>query len=317
MGSTTQARLYFIDLDLSSHPHQNGRILTSNTAGTNLTALVSGLKHLPDGIVADPQNSHLYWTNMGASMSNPTDGSIQRCNISDGSDITTIVPEGLLHTPKQLTLVHPLNPGERAKLYWCDREGMRVMRCNLDGSDIETLIQTGFGEGDRKDKRNWCVGIAVHSKSGFMYWSQKGGSKANQGRVLRAPIQFPVGQLPDKRTDIETLLDGLPEPIDLHIDDAGRNLYWMDRGDPPRGNSVNTLDLEAERNGKGEEIYKERILTRKLHEGIGLAVDEEAKMMYFTDLCGGVYSAKLDGTEKKTLFEDVGDCTGIAVVPAY
>jgi hypothetical protein len=26
------------------------------------------------------------------------------------------------------------------KLYWCDREGMRVMRANLDGSQVETLV---------------------------------------------------------------------------------------------------------------------------------------------------------------------------------
>jgi sugar lactone lactonase YvrE len=27
------------------------------------------------------------------------------------------------------------------KLYWSDREGMRVMRANLDGSQLETLVE--------------------------------------------------------------------------------------------------------------------------------------------------------------------------------
>ena len=31
------------------------------------------------------------------------------------------------------------------KPYWADREGMRIMRCDLDGSNIETLVQTGQG----------------------------------------------------------------------------------------------------------------------------------------------------------------------------
>ena len=44
------------------------------------------------------------------------------------------------------------------KLYWSDREGMRVMRCDLDGSNVETLVQTGQGDQDRRDETNWCVG---------------------------------------------------------------------------------------------------------------------------------------------------------------
>ena len=38
------------------------------------------------------------------------------------------------------------------KLYWSDREGMRVMRCDLDGSNVETLVQTGQGDDDRHDE---------------------------------------------------------------------------------------------------------------------------------------------------------------------
>jgi transposase InsO family protein len=39
------------------------------------------------------------------------------------------------------------------------REGMRVMRSNLDGSQIETLVEAGHGDGDRSNPSNWCVGI--------------------------------------------------------------------------------------------------------------------------------------------------------------
>ncbi|RDW69767.1 hypothetical protein BP6252_08787 [Coleophoma cylindrospora] len=133
-------------------------------------------------------------------------------------------------------------------------------------------------------------------------------------RVHRATEQEIVKKL-DGLTDIDVLLDGLPVPIDLHLDAAGQNLYWTDRGDPPRGNTVNTLALDHGM-ANTRAPFKERILTRKLHEGIGLAIDEANDMMYFTDLAGGVYSARLDGTGKKTLHEDVRDCTGIAFVPA-
>jgi len=49
-------------------------------------------------------------------------------------------------TPKQLKLDR-----KNGKLYWSDREGMRVMRSNLDGSRIETLIETGQGDHARLD----------------------------------------------------------------------------------------------------------------------------------------------------------------------
>ena len=68
------------------------------------------------------------------------DGSIERADL-DGQNRKIIVPEGATFTPKQLHL-----DGENGKLYWSDREGMRVMRVNLDGSHIETLVDTSHGD---------------------------------------------------------------------------------------------------------------------------------------------------------------------------
>jgi hypothetical protein len=95
-------------------------------------------------------------------MYNPgaNDGTIERADL-DGGNLKKIVPEGGTFTPKQLQL-----DKKNGKLYWSDREGMRVMRSNLDGSNIETLVQTGHGETDRRDARNWCVGIAVDVEGG-------------------------------------------------------------------------------------------------------------------------------------------------------
>jgi hypothetical protein len=76
--------------------------------------------HLPDGIVEDAQAGHIYWTNMG--VPNLDDGSIERVDL-DGGNRRVIVPQGITHTPKQIHL-----DKDSSKLYWCDREGMRVMR---------------------------------------------------------------------------------------------------------------------------------------------------------------------------------------------
>ena len=84
-------------------------------------------------------------------------------------------------------------------------------------------------------------------------------------------------------------------------------MYWTDRGDPPRGNTVNRAPMD--RHDKAPEI-----LVSGLHEGIGIALDLPHRRMFFTDLGGYVYSADLDGSNQKTLLTSQGTLTGIAYV---
>src|ERR1700758_146461 len=122
-ASAVVPRLFVLELNA-------GRIHSMNTDGSDRKTIVSDC-HLPDRIVVDV--GHIYWTNMG--IPSLDDGSIERADI-DGKNRKTIVPQGKTHTPKQIIL-----DKKGGKLYWCDREGMRVMRCNLDGSRVETLIE--------------------------------------------------------------------------------------------------------------------------------------------------------------------------------
>ena len=160
------------------------------------------------------------------------DGSVLSSNL-DGIDIKTIVPEGSVHTPKQCR-VDAVNK----KLYFCDREGGRVMRVNLDGSEIETLYRTANWQKEPeklKDEKNWCVGIAPSPKTGKIYWTQKGRSKGSEGRIFSANIDMPRGATAADRTDVELVIGGLPEPIDLELNDDETVLYWTDRGELPLG----------------------------------------------------------------------------------
>jgi sugar lactone lactonase YvrE len=289
-GKVTGGRLFVLDIS-------GGRVLSMLPDGSDRTAIVTGCRH-PDGIVVDAEAGHIYWTDMG--VPNLNDGSIERADV-DGRKRTTIVPEGGTFTPKQIALEK-----KSGKLYWSDREGMRIMRANLDGSQIETLVETGHGDADRRDARNWCVGIAVDAARGHFYWTQKGADNAGQGRILRASISAPPGQSAAARTDIEVLFEGLPEPIDLELDLDGRAIYWTDRGDPPRGNTVNRAPMDLAR-GQSPEI-----LLTHLMEGIGIALDVKGRRMFLTDLGGSVYAVRLDGSDMKTLLYAQGNLTGIA-----
>ena len=218
----------------------------------------------------------------------------------DGKNRQVIIPEGATHTPKQIHL-----DKENGKLYWCDREGMRVMRSNLDGSQVETLVETGRSDDDRRDQTRWCVGITLDPKRGKMYWTQKGPSKGNKGSLRRANIEIPKGETAVQRSDIEVLYDGLPEPIDLELDLESRILYWTDRGDPPRGNSVSRAPIDGR-------PQTPELLVRHLMEGIGIALDVPGNRMFVTDFAGSIYSANLDGSNERNFLYAQGNLTGIA-----
>jgi sugar lactone lactonase YvrE len=287
-------RLFLLDLS-------GGRVMSVNPDGSDLQTIVTEGRKLPDGLAIDTSAGHLYWTNMGNPKAN--DGSILRSDL-DGSNLTTIVAPGGTFTPKQIQLDR-----ESRKLYWCDREGMRVMRANLDGTNIETLVDTSGGDpSPGRDATKWCVGIVVDTEAGKIYWTQKGGDNAGEGRIFCANIDMPRGKSPSSREDIALLYDGLPEPIDLELDRRNQMLYWTDRGDPPRGNTVNRAPADPAP-GKGESA---QVLMSHLMEGIGLALDLKGGRMFVTDFGGSVYSANLDGSDPKTLLVAEGNLTGIA-----
>jgi len=295
---TARGRLFVLEVS------GGGRLFSANPDGSDKQVLVTGAR-TPDGIAVHPDAGHVYWTNMGIPAFN--DGSIERADL-DGGNRVTIVGPGDTHTPKQLHL-----DAAGGKLYWGDREGMRVMRCDLDGSNLETLVQTGSGDFDRRDQTRWCVGVAIDPAAGHLYWTQKGPDNAGLGKLLRAGIDLPEGRDASDRADIEVLFEGLPEPIDLELDPIRRTLYWTDRGDPPRGNTVNRTPVDATNGARQPEIVSSHLM-----EGIGLALDPRGGRMFITDLGGNVYVADLDGTNRREIMVIQGNLTGIAFaeVPA-
>jgi DNA-binding beta-propeller fold protein YncE len=302
-AAETTSRLFFLDI-------RGGRVLSTRTDGGDLQVLVDAKREAPDGIAIDAEKGHIYWSNMGRA--NDDDGSVFRTNL-DGSNFVTLVPKGGTFTAKQLKLDE-----KHGKMYWSDREGMRIQRANLDGSNVETLVVTGKGETDRTDAANWCVGIAVDVDGGKVYWTQKGSDNAFRGTIRRANLEIPKGQTAENRKDIEILFDALPEPIDLDLDVKNGHIYWTDRGDAPRGNTVNRASMKMPVGADPKNRKDIQILLGGLDEAIGVALDIPGNRLYITDLGGNLVSARLDGSDRKTLGTKLGALTGIAFarVPA-
>jgi hypothetical protein len=251
-----------------------------------------------DGIAIDPASARIYWTDMGRPAER--DGSIWRCEL-DGTGVTEIVPKGQAFTPKQLRIAG-------GRLYWSDREGMSVMRANLDGSGIQTLVRTGDPDDDKGRAELWCVGVAVDPAGGFVYWTQKGGDNALQGQIRRAPLAIPRGYNAANRRDIQTLFSGLPEPIDLDLDLTTRTMYWTDRGD----STLSRAPMDVARSTDPLRRLDRQVLLRDLGEAIGVTLDVKRGRLAWTNLEGKVGLAALDGSNTRILAEGQGMLTGIS-----
>jgi sugar lactone lactonase YvrE len=281
-----------------------GGVIRTSTHGKDPTVVVpsaaAGIG--PDGIAVDAEAGHIYWTTMGKVSSD--DGSIMRADL-DGRNVKTIVPAGGTFTPKQLKL-----DTVNRKLYWSDREGMRVMRAGFDGANIETLVITGSSDADRKDASRWCVGIAIDLPGGKLYWTQKGGDNAGKGTIRRANLEMPAGATAATRRDIEVLFANLPEPIDLDIDDDTRLLYWTDRGD----NTISRAPLDPPAKYDPANRTDREIVMRNVGEAIGIALDTRRDRLYYTSLGGVLGTATLNGKHARLLLTNQGALTGIALL---
>lgn len=258
--------------------------------------LVAAAGVLPDGIAIDLDAGHLYWTTMGLPAA--ADGTLMRADL-DGGNLTTVVAAGLTTTPKQMKI----DLGE-GKLYWSDREGMRVMRANLDGSELETLVTVATGPEAAADAANHCVGMALDEPNRMVYWTQKGPDNGGVGSIRRASFDIPAGETSEDRSDIEVLFEGLPEPIDLELDLERRLIYWTDRGD----DTVNRAPMDEPTAADRE------ILVTDVPEAIGIALDLHAGEMFYTSLeTGVVAAANLDGSNAHDIVDSAGSLVGIAV----
>jgi len=289
---------------------KGGRMYSVSPNGGPVRQIAENLRALPDGIAVDKAAGYIYFSLMGSATGAGT-GSINRVKL-DGSGLTKLVGNGKTGTPKQLIIV--MENGKK-KLYWGDREGMKVMRSNMDGSGLEVVVDTAKANCSGGKQCKWVVGVAVDEKNGFVYWSQKGGSTASHGSLHRAPVKIAPGQTAATRKDIQTIQDNLTEPIDLRWVD-GMGLYWTSRGTLPGGNSVTRMQMSPQvMAGSAQFAARGEKLLGNLKEGIGIAVDTATKKMFITDLGGSIYSANLDGTGMKTIASGYGTATGIDFVP--
>lgn len=277
-----------------------GQIIAIDPNDYSSKILVGDEVGTPDGIVFNPNDHLLYWTNMGADY-DAWDGYIQHCTL-DGKNKAFTVKVGDTHTPKQIQLDHRTN-----YLYWCDREGMKIERCHIETGKVEVLLETHDMYLNEERENRQCVGIALDIKNNRLFWTMKGPPKSGTGRLLCAPFDYRDKNAVINPAKINVVYDHLPEPIDLEIDYKNDYLYWSDRGAEPDGNSLNRLQLST--------LNKKEVLIRGFDETIGFTVDADHQLAFVADYTGHLYQADLQTKEKKVIFiSENGKFTGLIKV---
>ena len=115
---------------------------------------------------------------------------------------------------------------------------------------------------------------------------------------------MPSGQSSKTRDDIQCVVAGLPEPVDLELREDTLQLYWTDRGELPFGNTLNRAQLTESGLLVETSSQKREILTKHFHEAIGLKLDTKNGHIYMTDLGGSIYQCDLEGKKKKVIYSD-------------
>ncbi len=221
---------------------QGNRIMRSGLDGMEITPLVTD-RTLPQFLVIHPEENRMYWTQW-------TQG-LFAADL-DGNDIVHLIDQDTNQT-SGLTL-----DTETGELYMASAGNGELFRIDSDGGGLTTV--TTFTAG--------VYGLAFDSADKILY-----ASNFNTGTILRYAI--------DTGT-IETIFDGLQEPLGITLSSDGGTLYWVERiggrvkSGPSDGSQAPEILVEGETSPFGisllapaeGETFAEWVINQGIPEGM-------------------------------------------------
>lgn len=206
----------------------------------------------------------------------------------------------------------------QSQLYWTDTKTNTIERANLDGSNVETIV----------NGVTLSLGMAVDQINDKIYWVDIGqfiDSGFGDEVIRRANLDG---------TGVETILttaDGLRHPWAIQVDPVGGKVYWADgntqkiyRADLDGQNAELLIDIPSFRAadyGVGTPTADGSTPTDRNLEFSnvgGIALDVNFNDLYWTDyFAGDIHRASMDGTldgaEITQLVSGLSSPRGIAV----
>lgn len=285
-----------------------GKIQRSDLDGSNSETLVVGLNR-PGEIALDLVAGKMYYTDSYFTSLRFSDNffsaRIMRADL-DGSNAETILSIGEIVNggipfwdilPPYQDIALDLSSG---KMYWAGGSG--IGRANLDGSNVETILEGGF-------KLRGPESIALDVAAGKMYWTEWGQAGRTRGYMRSGPNDDGIGnptygihRANLDGSNIETLAifpdapeptDGklywdAPEPTSITLDVTYSKLYWTDSSHAIHRANLDGSNAEPFFTG-GENPW-------------GIALDIPGNKIYWTEHeAKKVQRADLDGTNVEVL----------------
>ncbi len=223
-------------------------------------------------LALDLVNDKVYWTN-------PEERAIRRSDL-DGSNVEDVLTE-LADTPGEIAL----DP-ERGKVYWTllYDAGYRheshggLLRANLDGSDMEHVVERGE-----------VVGFTLDLDGSKVYWTDA------RGTIQRAGLDGSSVE------DLFAPLTRAPHSVALHAREG--RIYWTDL--------MSGTVQRAEADGSEHEVLVEGLDTPR---GVCLGGDR----IYWADWgAGKIQSARLDGSDRDDTAVELNHPVMLALDPVH
>jgi uncharacterized protein YjbI with pentapeptide repeats len=216
-------KIYWVDL-------VGNDINRANLDGSNIEELVTDIEN-PTDVVLNAGKTEIYWLDKGRTGDK---GTLQKANL-DGSNITEFVSGiddpialtinnsnnqvfwlddyiGSINTDgsEQDTILISLSRFENLKineteqmLYWVDQSSKNIYKANLDGSQIQLIVETRAND------------FAFDSENQHIYWTEK-------DTIRRAKL--------DGTGIMDLVASDLDDPNYLALDIPGNKMYWVDGG---------------------------------------------------------------------------------------
>lgn len=242
----------------------NPGIELTNTDTSTRSRLVADA---PSASGIDVAGGQVYWTDV-------TSNEIRRVAIGGGAS-KSLVSVGV-DDPEDIAVYEPLG-----KMYWTDSRTRTISVANLDGSNVQTLINTG----------SIPAGITIDRVHGRLYWTE----------VFRGVLSANLDGS-DVRAVVYTGSSSAPVGIAIHY--ASESIYWTD-------NRLDTIE-RASMDGLNSEVV---VKLPNFELPVGIAIDEaEAKLYWTANGPDELQRSNLDGSDLEVVLSGLTDPLYLAIM---
>jgi len=254
---------------------ETSTILRANLDGSDTEELPTTQFGAPHDLAVDTSNEKIFWTSSDYGQLKSGKSTLLNYGKMLSADLDATEVETLFATGKTRIILDATDThsvivsGDEGpygialdlphrKIYWCEFRGSRIRRCDLDGANVETLLERA---GQARD-------IALDLSGEKIYWT------TFQGQIKRANFDG---------TGVVMLVEGLTNPHGIALDVPRNRIYWAD-------GRIQRADMG------GQNV--EHVWVDENGWATGIELDLRNNKIYWADYKGQkIFRADLDGSD--------------------